>query len=372
MTTKLFSSESVSEGHPDKVADQIADAVLDELIKQDPACRVACEVLIKNGIIVVAGEITTKGWIDIEAIAKNVVADIGYDDPELGFDFHTCSVISAIGKQSEDIAAGVDNQEMGAGDQGLMFGFACDETPSFMPLPIYYAHKIMQRQSSLRKKNILSWLRPDAKTQITVKYDGSTPVSIDTIVLSTQHAPHIQYQDLKEAVIEEIIKPVIPYDLMSKDIRFLINPTGQFIIGGPVADCGVTGRKIIVDTYGGSARHGGGAFSGKDPTKVDRSAAYMARHVAKSVVASGLAKKCEIQISYAIGIAEPVAIHVDCFNTNSIPEDQIVSLIKEKFDFRPKAIIDYLGLQKPIYRNTCNYGHFGREGFSWENIVSLG
>jgi len=369
MTIRLFSSESVSEGHPDKIADQISDAVLDAIIILDPLARVACEVLIKNNIIFVSGEITTSAWVDIEKIAKNVVADIGYNDPMLGFDSYSCSVISAIGKQSHDISIGVDegeDKEMGAGDQGIIFGFACDETEALMPLPIYYAHKLMQRQSEVRNKNILPWVRPDAKAQITVRYDDGKPLSIETIVLSTQHSPEISNETIREGVIEEIIKPIIPKYLLHDDTKFLINPTGRFVVGGPVADCGLTGRKIIVDTYGGSARHGGGAFSGKDPTKVDRSAAYMARHAAKNIVFAGLATCCEIQIAYAIGIVEPVALYVNCFNTNKISEKEILELIKGRFDFRPAKIIEYLKLRNPIYRATSNYGHFGREGFSWE------
>lgn len=376
MTIRLFSSESVSEGHPDKIADQIADAVLDEIIDLDPGARVACEVLVKNSIVLVSGEITTNAWIDMEKTVKSVIASIGYNDPELGFNSYSCSPIIAIGQQSCDIAIGINagnNKEMGAGDQGMMFGFACNETPALMPLPIYYAHKLMYRQAEVRHKNILPWLRPDAKAQLTVKYEGNQPISIETIVLSTQHSPSVSQAEIKEGVIEEIIKPVIPEHLLYKNTKFLINPTGYFIVGGPVADCGLTGRKIIVDTYGGAARHGGGAFSGKDPTKVDRSAAYMARHVAKNVVAAGLASKCEIQVAYAIGVAEPVAIYINSFNTNIIHEEEILRFIKEKFDFRPAQIIDYLKLRNPIYRATSNYGHFGRAGFTWEdwnNVLS--
>ena len=376
MTIRLFSSESVSEGHPDKVADQIADAILDGIIALDQKARVACEVLVKNSIILVAGEITTNAWIDMEKTVKNVIASIGYNDPELEFNSHSCSSIIAIGQQSHDIAVGIDvndNKEMGAGDQGMMFGFACNETSALMPLPIYYAHKLMQRQAEIRHKNILPWLKPDAKAQVTVKYKNDQPISIETIVLSTQHSQSVSHAEIKEGVIEEIIKPVIPEYLLHQDTKFLINPTGYFIVGGPIADCGLTGRKIIVDTYGGAARHGGGAFSGKDPTKVDRSAAYMARHVAKNVVAAGLASKCEIQIAYAIGVSEPVAVYINSFNTNIVPEEEILQLIKTKFDFRPARIIDYLKLRKPIYRATSNYGHFGRTGFTWEdwnNVLS--
>lgn len=325
MSFRLFSSESVSEGHPDKIADQVSDAILDSIIALDHNARVACEVLVKNSIILVAGEITTTAWINIEKIVKNVIASIGYNDPELEFNAHSCAPISAIGQQSHDIALGVNaklDKELGAGDQGMMFGFACNETEALMPLPIYYAHQLMKRQAEVRHKRILPWLRPDAKTQITAKYDNAQPISIETIVFSTQHTPGISHKQITEGVIEEIIKPVVPEYLLHKDTKFLINPTGCFIIGGPVADCGLTGRKIIVDTYGGAARHGGGAFSGKDPTKVDRSAAYMARHVAKNIVAAGLASSCEIQVAYAIGITEPVAIYVNCFNTNKIPEDR--------------------------------------------------
>ncbi|MDJ1305307.1 MAG: methionine adenosyltransferase [Candidatus Midichloria sp.] len=370
MPLRLFSSESVSEGHPDKIADQVSDAILDAIIALDHNARVACEVLVKNSIILVAGEITTTAWIDIEKTVKNVIASIGYNDPELGFDAHSCSPISAVGQQSHDIALGVNSKagkELGAGDQGMMFGFACDETEALMPLPIYYAHQLMQRQAEVRHKKILPWLRPDAKAQITAKYENDRPISIETIVFSTQHSVGISHKQITEGVIEEIIKPVIPPHLLHKDTKFLINPTGCFIIGGPVADCGLTGRKIIVDTYGGAARHGGGAFSGKDPTKVDRSAAYMARHVAKNIVAAGLASRCEIQIAYAIGVTEPIAIYVNCFNTNKIPEEEILQLIKEKFDFRPAQIIDYLKLRRPIYRATANYGHFGRSSFNWED-----
>ncbi|MDJ1407391.1 MAG: methionine adenosyltransferase [Candidatus Midichloria sp.] len=370
MPLRLFSSESVSEGHPDKIADQVSDAILDAIIALDHNARVACEVLVKNNIILVAGEITTTAWIDIEKTVKDVVASIGYNDPELGFDAHSCSPISAIGQQSHNIALGVNSKadkELGAGDQGMMFGFACNETEALMPLPIYYAHQLMQRQAEVRHKKILPWLRPDAKTQITAKYENYRPISIETIILSTQHSVGVSHKQITEGVIEEIIKPVIPTHLLHKDTKFFINPTGCFVIGGPVADCGLTGRKIIVDTYGGAARHGGGAFSGKDPTKVDRSAAYMARHVAKNIVATGLASRCEIQIAYAIGITEPVAIYANCFNTNKIPEEEILQLIKEKFDFRPAQIIDYLKLRRPIYRATANYGHFGRSGFNWED-----
>jgi S-adenosylmethionine synthetase len=370
--TTLFTSESVSEGHPDKIADQISDAVLDALIKLDPNCRVACEVLVKSGMVFVAGEISTSAWADIEQIARDTIAQIGYNDPHLGFDAETCAVVCAIGKQSPDIAMGVNphgtEKELGAGDQGLMFGYASNETEVLMPAPITYAHRLMQRQAQMRKEGRLPWLRPDAKAQVTLVYDEGRPVGVDCVVLSTQHDPDIAHAALQEAVIEEIIKPVLPESWITRHTRYLINPTGRFVIGGPVGDCGLTGRKIIVDTYGGMARHGGGCFSGKDPSKVDRSGAYAARYVAKNIVAAGLADRCEIQISYAIGIAEPVSIRVDTFGTGRIPESQIQSLVMEHFDLRPAGIIRMLNLCRPIYKDTATYGHFGRKEahFTWE------
>lgn len=367
----LFTSESVSEGHPDKVADQISDAILDEILKQDKSARVACETLVKTGMALVAGEITTSAWVDIEELVRKVILEIGYNDSSMGFDGHSCSVLNAIGKQSPDIAMGVDRGDevlQGAGDQGIMFGFATNETDVFMPAAITYAHRLVERQAHVRKTKELSWLRPDAKSQVTLQYEDNRIKGVDTIVLSTQHAPGIPLKDLQEAVIEHIVKPVIPAELLSKHTKFFINPTGQFIIGGPQGDCGLTGRKIIVDTYGGAAHHGGGAFSGKDPSKVDRSAAYMGRYVAKNIVAAGLADKCEIQISYAIGVAEPTSIFVQTFGTHHIPEEKIIALIREHFDLRPHAITKTLDLLRPIYRKTAAYGHFGREypEFSWE------
>lgn len=369
--TTLFTSESVSEGHPDKIADQISDAVLDALIGQDPHSRVACEAVVKSGMVFVAGEITTSVWADIEQIARNTVLEIGYNDPHIGFDGETCAVLSAIGKQSPDIIIGVDgreDRELGAGDQGLMFGYASIETDVLMPAPITYAHRLVRRQAELRKEGILSWLRPDAKSQVTLRYENNIPVAVDCIVLSTQHSPDILQRDLQEAVIEEIIKPVIPQAWITKETRFLVNPTGRFVIGGPVGDCGLTGRKIIVDTYGGMARHGGGCFSGKDPSKVDRSAAYAARYVAKNIVAAGLADRCEMQVSYAIGIAEPTSISIKTFGTAKINEARIQQLIMEFFDLRPGRIIKELRLLRPIYKATATYGHFGREEpeFTWE------
>lgn len=365
----LFTSESVSEGHPDKIADQISDAVLDEIIKQDKAARVACEVMVKTGMVLVAGEISTKAWVDIEDLVRNVIKDIGYNSSEMGFDWASCAALSAIGKQSGDIAQGVDNevtQVLGAGDQGLMFGYATNETDVYMPAPITYAHRLMMQQSSLRKSGKLPWLRPDAKSQVTLKYKDGVPVGVDTVVLSTQHSDDISQQDLIEAVREEIIKPVLPAAWLNQDTKYYINPTGRFVIGGPLGDCGLTGRKIIVDTYGGMARHGGGCFSGKDPSKVDRSAAYAARYVAKNIVASGLCDKCEIQLSYAIGVAKPVSITIDTFGTHKKPVDDIHLIINEHFDLSPQGIIDMLDLIQPIYRQTATYGHFGREEFPWE------
>lgn len=366
-----FTSESVSEGHPDKVADQISDAVLDALIAQDPRSRVACETLVKTGMVVLAGEITTSAWVDLETLVRKVVCDIGYDHGDIGFDGQSCAVLNAIGKQSADIAMGVDesdDHEQGAGDQGLMFGYASNETDVLMPAPITYSHLLVKRQSEVRKNLTLPWLRPDAKSQITFRYENNKPVAIDAVVLSTQHSPDISAKALHEAVMDEIILPVLPKEWLHKDTKYFINPTGQFIIGGPVGDCGLTGRKIIVDSYGGMARHGGGAFSGKDPSKVDRSAAYMARYVAKNIVAAGLADRCEIQVSYAIGVAEPTSITVETFGTGKLSEDRLVQIVRDHFDLRPKGLIAQLNLLRPIYQATAAYGHFGRteDTFSWE------
>ncbi|WP_294947999.1 methionine adenosyltransferase [Sulfurivirga sp.] len=371
MSDYIFTSESVSEGHPDKIADQISDAILDEILKQDPDARVACETFVKTGMVLVGGEITTEAWVDLEELVRQVVKDIGYDKADYGFDGDTCAVLSAIGKQSPDIAMGVDESEeheQGAGDQGLMFGYATNETEQLMPAPIYYAHRLMERQAFLRKAKHLPWLRPDAKSQVTLRYRDGQPVAVDAVVVSTQHDPDISNEVIREAVMEEIIKPVLPAEWLHRDTRYHINPTGRFVIGGPVGDAGLTGRKIIVDTYGGMARHGGGAFSGKDPSKVDRSAAYAGRYVAKNIVAAGLADKCEIQVSYAIGVAEPTSISLDCFGTEKVPLETIEQLVREHFDLRPKGLITMLDLKRPIYRKTAAYGHFGRElpEFSWE------
>lgn len=367
----LFTSESVSEGHPDKVADQISDAILDEILRQDPRARVACETLIKTGAAIIAGEITTSAWVDLEDVVRKTITDIGYDSSEVGFDGQTCAVMSLIGKQSSDIAMGVDRdteENQGAGDQGLMFGYASNETDVLMPAPITYAHRLVKRQAHIRKSGELNWLRPDAKSQVTFVYEDGKPIGIDAVVLSTQHSPDIKQSDLQEAVMEHIIKPVLPSEWLTADTKIHINPTGQFIIGGPVGDAGLTGRKIIVDTYGGMARHGGGAFSGKDPSKVDRSAAYAGRYVAKNIVAAGLADRCEIQVSYAIGVAEPTSISVETFGTGKIPQEQLETLVREHFDLRPVGLIKMLDLIKPIYQPTAAYGHFGREDadFSWE------
>jgi S-adenosylmethionine synthetase len=370
----LFTSESVSEGHPDKVADQISDAVLDALFEQDPKSRVACETMITTGMAVIAGEITTDAVVDYQEVVRKTIGEIGYNSSEMGFDHASCAVLVSLDKQSEDIAAGVNEGEgidldQGAGDQGLMFGYACNETDVLMPFPINYSHRLVAKQAEVRKSGQLGWLRPDAKSQVTVRYEGNKPVSVDTVVLSTQHDPDISHSDLMEAVVEEIIKPVLPADMVTSETRFLVNPTGRFVIGGPVGDCGLTGRKIIVDTYGGSAHHGGGAFSGKDPSKVDRSAAYATRYVAKNVVAAGLAEKCEVQVAYAIGVAQPVSVMVETFGTGKIAEDKIEALVREHFDLRPKAIVQGLDLLRPIYRNSAAYGHFGRTEaeFSWEH-----
>lgn len=367
----VFTSESVSEGHPDKIADQISDAILDAILAQDPKARVACEVFVKTGMVLVGGEITTKAWVDVEAVTRKVVKDIGYNSSQMGFDWESCAVLSAIGKQSPDIAQGVDNQEtqkMGAGDQGLMFGYATKETDVYMPAPIAYAHRLMEKQTMLRKSGALPWLRPDAKSQVTLRYEGGVPVEADTIVISTQHADTISHKDLTEAVREEIIKTTIPAEWLTAKTRYFINPTGRFVIGGPLGDCGLTGRKIIVDTYGGMARHGGGCFSGKDPSKVDRSAAYAARHVAKNLVAAGIADKCEIQVSYAIGIAEPTSIFVETFGTGKLSDVAIIELIQQHFDLTPQGIIKHHDLLRPIYRPTATYGHYGREQFPWERL----
>ena len=371
MSQYLFTSESVSEGHPDKIADQISDAVLDEIIKQDPKARVACETYVKTGMALVGGEITTSAWVDIENLAREVICDIGYTSSEMGFDGRSCAVLNAIGKQSADINQGVDREnplDQGAGDQGIMFGYATNETDVFMPAAITYAHRLMERQAQVRKSGKLDWLRPDAKSQLTFKYEDHKIVGIDAVVLSTQHADTISQKDLHEGVMEEIIKPVLPAHWLSKDTKYFINPTGRFVIGGPMGDCGLTGRKIIVDTYGGAARHGGGAFSGKDPSKVDRSAAYAARYVAKNIVAAGLADRCEIQLSYAIGVAEPTSIMIETFGTGKVANEFLVNLVREFFDLRPYGLIKMLDLIQPIYRQTAAYGHFGREQFPWEKI----
>ena len=370
----IFTSESVSEGHPDKMADQVSDAVLDAILAQDKHARVACESLLTTGLVVIAGEITTTAVVDFNQVARQAIKRIGYDSSELGFDYNTCAVLTAVGKQSPDIAAGVNEGEglfldQGAGDQGLMFGYACNETSELMPMPIYLAHRLTQRQSELRKDGRLSWLRPDAKSQVSIRYVDGKPEHIDTVVLSTQHHPDISHAQLTEAVIEEIIKPVLPREMLSGgDTRYLVNPTGRFVIGGPMGDAGLTGRKIIVDTYGGAAPHGGGAFSGKDPSKVDRSAAYAARYVAKNMVAAGLADKCLVQVSYAIGVAKPTSLMVETFGTGKVPEHKLADLIDKHFDLRPKGIIQMLDLLRPIYAKTATYGHFGRDEpeFTWE------
>jgi S-adenosylmethionine synthetase len=371
-TYNVFTSESVSEGHPDKMADQISDAVVDAIISDDPDSRVAVETMVKTGMTIIAGEVRTDTYVDLEEVVRNVITDIGYDNSEVGFDGNTCAVLNAIGKQSNDIAQGVDageNKDIGAGDQGLMFGYATNETSVLMPAPIYYSHLLVKRQAEVRKNGTLPWLRPDAKSQVTLRYDQGKPVAIDAVVLSTQHSPDISLGDLQEAVRSEIIAPILPEEWLHEGTQYHINPTGQFIIGGPVGDCGLTGRKIIVDTYGGMAHHGGGAFSGKDPTKVDRSAAYAGRYVAKNIVAAGLADRCEIQISYAIGVSEPTSISLDTYGTGKLSEDEISNLVREHFDLRPSGLIQMLDLRRPIYQATAAYGHFGREeeNFTWEN-----
>ncbi|MCP3427950.1 methionine adenosyltransferase [Opacimonas viscosa] len=369
MSQHLFTSESVSEGHPDKVADQISDAILDAILTEDPTARVACETFVKTGMVLVGGEINTHAWVDIEKITRDTVKEIGYVSSDMGFDADSCAVLNAIGKQSADINQGVDRgsrEEQGAGDQGLMFGYACNETEELMPAPIMFSHKLVRRQAEIRKSGKLDWLRPDAKSQVTFVYENGQPVGIDAVVLSTQHADTISTPDLREAVMEEIIKPVLPEKWITADTKFHINPTGRFVIGGPVGDCGLTGRKIIVDTYGGMARHGGGAFSGKDPSKVDRSAAYAGRYVAKNIVAAGLADKCEIQVSYAIGVVEPTSISVNTFGTGKVADEVITQLVREHFDLRPYGLIEMLDLERAIYLPTAAYGHFGNNAYPWE------
>jgi len=379
MSDFLFTSESVSEGHPDKVADQISDGVLDAVLAQDRQGRVAAETLVATGLVVMAGQITTHAAINYGDLARDVIKRIGYDDSATGFDYRSCAVLTAFDRQSADIAQGVDegtglDLEQGAGDQGLMYGYACDETPTLMPMPIYYAHRLMERHAELRKDGRLPWLRPDAKSQVSVRYVDGKPHHVDTVVISTQHREDISHEPLTEAVVEEIVKPVLPKNMITKQTRYLINPTGRFVIGGPHGDTGLTGRKIIVDTYGGYSRHGGGAFSGKDPSKVDRSAAYAARHVAKNIVAAGLAKKCEIQVAYAIGVARPVSVLVETFGTGTMSEDKLAALVEKHFDLRPKGIIHALDLLRPIYTKTAAYGHFGRDEpeFSWEALDKVG
>ena len=368
----IFTSESVSEGHPDKMADQISDAILDAIIADDINARVAVETMVKTGMAVIAGEVTTDTYVDLENVVRDVIVDIGYDSSDVGFDGASCAVLNAIGKQSPDIAMGVDEgeeKEQGAGDQGLMFGYATNETEVLMPAPIYYSHRLVEKQAELRKHGTLPWLRPDAKSQVTLRYENGKPVAIDAVVLSTQHDPDIAQADIHEAIMDLVIRETLPAEWLHAETRYHINPTGQFIIGGPVGDCGLTGRKIIVDTYGGMARHGGGAFSGKDPSKVDRSAAYAGRYVAKNIVAAGLADRCEIQVSYAIGVAEPTSIAVNSFGTGRLGDDRIADLVREHFDLRPKGLVDMLDLKRPIYRKTAAYGHFGREDkdFTWES-----
>ncbi len=371
MSSYLITSESVSEGHPDKIADQISDAVLDEILKQDPKARVACETYVKTGMALVGGEITTSAWVDIENLTRQVICDIGYKHSEMGFDGNSCAVLNAIGKQSSDINQGVDREnplDQGAGDQGIMFGYATNETEVLMPAAITYAHRLMEKQAEVRKSGKLAWLRPDAKSQVTLKYEDNKIVGVDAVVLSTQHSEEVSQKEIYEGVMEEIIKPILPSEWLSQQTKYFINPTGRFVIGGPMGDCGLTGRKIIVDTYGGAARHGGGAFSGKDPSKVDRSAAYAARYVAKNIVAAGLADRCEIQLSYAIGVAEPTSIMVETFGTGKVSNEVLVKLVREFFDLRPYGLIKMLNLIQPIYRQTAAYGHFGREQFPWEKV----
>jgi len=369
----FFTSESVTEGHPDKVADAISDAILDEIMAKDKACRVACETLVTTGLAFIAGEITCECYVDMPQVVRNTIRDIGYNSSQMGFDWQTCSVITSIDHQSPDIAQGVNigeglYQEQGAGDQGLMFGYASDETPELMPMPVIYAHKLCRRLATVRKNGALDFLRPDGKSQVTIEYENGTPKRVDTVVIAAQHKPDVTHAELREAIVEEVIKKVIPREMVDGDTRYFINATGKFVIGGPMGDCGLTGRKIIVDTYGGQGSHGGGCFSGKDPSKVDRSASYMGRHIAKNIVAAGLAKKCEIQVAYAIGVAQPVSVMVDLMGTGSVPKKRVEEIVREVFDLRPAAIIDYLDLLRPIYRNTAAYGHFGRSEpeFTWE------
>ena len=369
--SQLITSESVSEGHPDKMCDQISDAVLDAILEQDPAGRVACETLVKTGLVILAGEVTTSAVLDYEEIVRRTVNEIGYDNPAVGFDGNTCGVLNALGKQSVDIAMGVDessNHEQGAGDQGMMYGYATDETDAFMPAPIHYAHLLVKRQSEVRRSGKLPWLRPDAKSQVTMRYENHRPVHVGAVVLSTQHDPDVSNEEVYQGVLEEIIRPVLPAEWLGSDTRYFINPTGRFVIGGPVGDCGLTGRKIIVDTYGGVARHGGGAFSGKDPSKVDRSAAYACRYVAKNIVAAGLAARCEVQVSYAIGVAEPTSVYIETFGTGTVAEEVISELVNQHFNLRPRGIVEMLDLLRPIYKASAAYGHFGRTdaGFPWE------
>ncbi len=373
MTDFLFTSESVSEGHPDKVADQISDAILDAIIAEDPKARVACETLVTTGMAMIAGEITTSAYVDMPDIVRQTIKEIGYDDSSMGFDYETCAVLTSIDRQSPDISQGVSEgeglfTEQGAGDQGLMFGYACNETPELMPMPITFAHKLTKRLADVRKSGLLNFLRPDSKSQVSIQYINDKPIRVDTVVISSQHAPDVTYENLKEAIIEEVVHKVIPADLLDEKTKYFINPTGRFVVGGPMGDCGLTGRKIIVDTYGGQGSHGGGAFSGKDPSKVDRSASYMARYVAKNIVASGLADKCEVQLAYAIGVADPVSVMINTFGTGKIPSNEIARVVRKEFDMRPRAIVETLDLLRPIYRKTAAYGHFGRElpEFTWE------
>ena len=373
MTDFLFTSESVSEGHPDKVADQISDAILDAIIAEDPKSRVACETLVTTGMAMIAGEITTSAYVDMPDIVRQTIKEIGYDDSSMGFDYETCAVMTSIDRQSPDISQGVSEgeglfAEQGAGDQGLMFGYACNETPELMPMPITFAHKLTKRLADVRKSGLLNFLRPDSKSQVSIQYVNDKPIRVDTVVVSSQHVPEVTYENLKESIIEEVVRKVIPSELLDENTKYFINPTGRFVVGGPMGDCGLTGRKIIVDTYGGQGSHGGGAFSGKDPSKVDRSASYMARYVAKNIVAAGLADKCEVQLAYAIGVAEPVSVMINTFGTGKIPSNEIARVVREEFDMRPRGIVETLDLLRPIYRKTAAYGHFGRElpEFTWE------
>ena len=373
MTDFIFTSESVSEGHPDKVADQISDAILDAIIAEDPKARVACETLVTTGMAMIAGEITTSAYVDMPDIVRQTIKEIGYDDSSMGFDYETCAVMTSIDRQSPDISQGVSEgeglfTEQGAGDQGVMFGYACNETPELMPMPITFAHKLTKRLADVRKSGLLNFLRPDSKSQVSIQYIDDKPVRVDTVVISSQHNPDVTYENLKESIIEEVVRKVIPSELLDENTKYFINPTGRFVVGGPMGDCGLTGRKIIVDTYGGQGSHGGGAFSGKDPSKVDRSASYMARYVAKNIVAAGLADKCEVQLAYAIGVAEPVSVMINTFGTGKIPSNEIARVVREEFDMRPRGIVETLDLLRPIYLKTAAYGHFGRElpEFTWE------